>query len=146
MRKNLVLLSILLLIIILAWGYIFKFKVPNFNFSKLNPFKKSELDITEDELLKRISKLETKSDSLEPILFRLRKESDSLIKRDIKIDQELVILRKNDLLLEKKLIQSRDSLNKYKNNHKIASKKYDDGKKDQKKYSNKETFDFFKNY
>lgn len=128
------------------WGFIFKFKPFNIDFSKFNPFKKSELDIIEDRLLERISKLESKSDSLQPILTKYQKETDSLMNRDFEIDKELDILRERDLLFEKKFNQSRDSLNKYRNTMKDMLKKYDDLKKNPKNYSNKETIDFFKKY
>jgi hypothetical protein len=146
MKKIFVQTSIFLVIIIVAWGYIFKFKPLDIDFSKFNPFKKSELDIIEDRLLKRVSQLEAKSDSLQPILSKYQKETDSLMKKDFEIDKELVMLKQKDLIFEKKFNQSRDSMNKYRNSLKDVVKKYEDMKKNPKNYSNKETIDFFKKY
>ena len=146
MKKVLFVISILSVILIVVWGLKFKFKLPDIDFSKLNPFKKTQLEITEDRLLQRVADLEAKSDSLQPILIKYQKETDSLIKKDSEIDKELITLKQKDLIFEKKFNQSRDSLNKYRDNLKGVMKKYEDLKKTQKSFSNKETIDFFKKY
>jgi len=145
MQKFLIIFLIIFLLGGIAyWGV--KFKFPNFDFSKLNPFKKSDLELTEERLIKRIKLLESKSDSLDPIISRYQTRTDSLIKVDSIIDLKIINLKEKDLQLEKKFTQSKDSLSKYRNILKDAMKKYEELKKNKKTPSNKETIDFFKKY
>jgi hypothetical protein len=144
MKKIFLVLGIILIGIGVFWGIKYKFKLPDF--SKWNPFGKSDLDITEERLLERLNDLERKSDSIAPILVKYQHTTDSLRKNDSLIDLKVLDLKQKDLLLEKKLLQSKDSLNKYRNNMRDLVKKYDEMKKNPKKSSNKDALDFFQKY
>ena len=144
MNKIFLVLGIILIGLVIFWGVKYKFKIPDF--SKWNIFGKSELDITEERLLQRLTDLERKSDSIGPILEKYQHTTDSLRKNDSLIDLKVFDLKQKDLLLERKLSQSKDSLNKYRNNLRDVMKNYDQVKKNTKKSSNKETIDFFKKY
>jgi len=91
-------------------------------------------------------KIKAERDSLKSLIEKIKLQTDSFIGVDSIYRKEIINLKIKNSQLEIRLTKSLDSVNKYKFIWKNNVNKYKDLKKNQKKPSNQQTLDFFKNY
>jgi len=106
----------------------------------------SKLEEDNLRLKSDIDRIEAERDSLKPLIEKIKLQTDSLIGVDSIYRKEIINLKIKNSQLEIRLTKSLDSVNKYKFIWKNNVNKYKDLKKNQKKPSNQQTLDFFKNY
>jgi len=106
----------------------------------------SKLEEDNLRLKNDIERIESERDSLKPLIEKIKLQTDSLISVDSIYRKEIMNLKIKNSQLEVRLSKSLDSANKYKSIWKNNVNKYKDLKKNQKKPSNQQTLDFFKNY
>jgi hypothetical protein len=110
-------------------------------FPETSKLEKDNLRLKSD-----IDRIEAERDSLKPLIEKIKLQTDSLIGVDSIYRKEIMNLKIKNSQLEVRLTKSLDSVNKYKFIWKNNVGKYKNLKKNQKKPSNQQTLDFFKNY
>ena len=111
------------------------------NLPETSKLEKDNLRLKSD-----IDRIEAERDSLKPLIKKIKLQTDSLIGVDSIYRKEIMNLKIKNSQLEVRLTKSLDSVNKYKFIWKNNVGKYKNLKKNQKKPSNQQTLDFFKNY
>ena len=114
-----------------------------FNLSGVDVAKleKDNLKLKED-----IKQICLERDLLKPEIKKYELRADSLSKLDSLNRVELFKIKEQNKILERRLRSSKDSVNKYKSVWTENLKKYNKFKRSQRKPSNSQTLEFFKNY
>lgn len=127
----------------------FKYKDEIFNLKNLFNLSGVDVDKLEKDNLRLkedIKLICLERDLLKPQIRKYEMRADSLSKVDSLNRIELFKMKEQNRILERRLQSSKDSVTKYKSVWRENQKKYNKFKKSQRKPSNSQTLEFFKNY
>ena len=137
-------------VVVVALGLVgYKYRAEILKMKNFFNFKGVDIEKLEQDnkrLKKDINLISIERDLLKPQIEKYEIISDSLTRVDSLNRVELLRIREQNKILERRLQSSKDSVNKYKSVWNENKKKYDKFKKTQKKPSNEQTLEFFKNY